>query len=79
MDNLFYEEENLTKISHVCIHVNNIQELLVTYDKNIGIMSDNINGYTRLYMYNYKFYCETLKSREKIGYITEKWNYDAAE
>ncbi len=27
-------------------HVNNIQELLVTYDKKIGIMDGNMNEYT---------------------------------
>ncbi len=41
-------------------------------------MGGNKNEYIRLYMYNYSLYCETLKSREKIEYLIEKWNYDAA-
>ncbi len=42
-------------------------------------MGGNINECTRLYIYNYSLYCETLKSREKIEYLTEKWNCDAAK
>ncbi len=38
-----------------------------------------MNKYARLYMYNYPLYCEILKSQKKIEYLTEKWNYDAAE
>ncbi len=59
--------------------VSNIQELLVTYDKKIEIMGGNINECALLYIYNYSLYCETLKLREKIEYLTKKWNYNASE
>ncbi len=42
-------------------------------------MGGNMNKYTRLYIYNYWLYCETLKSWEKIEYLTKKWNYNATE
>ncbi len=60
-------------------HVNNVQELLVAYDKKIEIMGGNVNEYTQLYIYNYSLYCETLKLWEKIEYLIKKWNYEAAE
>ncbi len=60
-------------------HVNNVQKLLITYYKKIGIMGGNMNEYIRLYIYNYSVHCETMKLQERIEYLTKKWNYDAPE